>query len=60
MDSTSESRKDLAVKLQEVEVKNKLFSLRLWNSPFQISQPGDNDLGFLATQGLWPSGYIAN
>lgn len=28
--------------------------------PVHISQPGDNDLGSLATQGLWPSDYIAN
>lgn len=41
-------------------MKDKLSCLRLWNSPFQISQPGDNDLGSLATPGLWPSDYTAN
>ena len=41
-------------------MKNKLSSLKLWNSPFQISLPGDNDLGSLTIQGLWPSSYIAN
>lgn len=40
-------------------MKNKLSSLGLWKSPSRSLSLVTNDLGSLAIQGLWPSGYIA-